>query len=206
MIKATFLNILAPILKSNVKIFIIGFNKTGTTTLHKFFRANRLRSAHFRAGKKIIAAEMSRNVSRERNVLKGIAGYTVYSDLNLLTDDCWLEANSYFREMHAAYPDSYFIFNDREVDNWLRSRMNHDYLIDRAVRYYKTDDREKIAEIWRAQYSSHKEAVKDFFGDKSRFMTFNIEHDKPGKIVHFLAEDFYLDEKKFAWRNKSDSA
>jgi hypothetical protein len=197
------LNALSWILKSDVKIFLIGFNKTGTTTLHHFFRRNGLRSAHFRANGRLIAAEMSRNVSRDTNILKGIEGFTVYSDLCLQTADVWLEANTYFPVMFRQYPRSYFILSDRNVERWIASRLHHGNLAQRAHAYYGTEDDVKIGDIWRKAYAEHKEAAEVFFRDKPRFLVFDIENHEPSRIASFLAPDFRINAAKFAWKNKS---
>ena len=99
------------------KIFVIGFNRTGTTTLHRFFRRNYIRSVQWHYDNRFVAIVMSRNIARGVDILNGIERFSAFSDLCFFTYDIWLEGNKYFREMHRAYPSAYFIFNDRPVEN-----------------------------------------------------------------------------------------
>ncbi len=203
--KLPFLNRLVAASRRDVKIFLIGFNKTGTTTIHKFLRANHIASAHFRARERIIALEMSRNIGRHEDVLHGISGFTAYSDFTFATADVWLEGSKYFATMHAHYPRAYFILNDRDVDTWVESRSGHDNLMERAMAFHGGATVENVKAIWRAEFEAHRSAVLSHFADNPRFLRFDIGKDDPSAIVNLLAPDFSLRASRFGWKNRGQA-
>jgi hypothetical protein len=80
------------------KIFVIGFNKTATTTFHKLFLANNLRSEH-------------RTVWHPDK-------FRCFSDNGNLNN---------FKELDKKYPGATFILNVRSLDTWLISRIAFGY-------------------------------------------------------------------------------
>ena len=78
------------------KVFVIGFNKTGTSSFHELFCINRLASQH----------STSWNLDR----------YQCFSD----------GGNYHpFEKLYAQYPSSLFILNTRSLEDWLISRFLH---------------------------------------------------------------------------------
>lgn len=190
------------------KVFIIGFNKCGTRTLHFFFKANGYRSIqakkkpwHRMSGWSFLAVAMEENIACGEHVLKGYSGYQVFSDLTYSSSTRLIEANRFFREFHHAFPDAYFIFNDRPVEKWIRSRINHvssrsGSLLANQSAVLKLPP-EAVIEYWREAYAAHKAAVCDYFAGNPRFMVFDIESDPPAKLAGKLAGDFRLDPSKW---------
>ena len=78
------------------KIFVIGFNKTATTTIHKLFMTNNLKSQHA--------------------TVWDLSNYDCFSDNGNLQD---------FRQLNNMYKDAIFILNIRSLTNWLISRFKH---------------------------------------------------------------------------------
>lgn len=78
------------------KYFVIGFNKTATSTFHNLFLENNLTSQH----------------STHWNTDE----YACFSDNGNL---------NYYKELDLKYEDSIFILNVRELDKWLVSRFKH---------------------------------------------------------------------------------
>ncbi|MFM8986086.1 MAG: sulfotransferase [Planctomycetia bacterium] len=200
--------------RSRPKIFVVGFNKTGTKSLHFFLTANGYRSVH---GKQkpwhgliqqpFIAVTMEDNLAAGRPVLSGLESYRAYSDLTYDTATRHIEANAFFREFHAAAPDAYFIFNDRPVEHWLRSRCNH--VSARSGSFLENQmqlnglSREATLDMWRTLYTTRKAEICDYFAGNPRFMIFDIEADPPQKLARFLAADFSLDCGKWAHLGKA---
>lgn len=184
------------------KIFLIGFNKCGTSTLHSFLAANGIRSVHWSVKGVNLAARMALNISKERPVLDGIDRHTAYSDLCFQTNFAWIEAVDFFRTFHAEHPDAYFVLNDRDVEHWIASRQRHPDLMARAKAFWKADE-EKVKDIWRAQYQRHKADVLAHFAGHDRFIVFDIENDSPSKLVSFLSADFALDATRYGHRKSS---
>lgn len=78
------------------KIFVIGFNKTATSTFDQLFKDNGLPSQH---------------------VTKwNVANYTCFGDNGNLND---------FKNLDKNYPNSLFILNVRPLRDWLISRFKH---------------------------------------------------------------------------------
>src|SRR5690606_33090385 len=117
----------------------------------------------------------------------------VFSDICYVTNELVIEGNAYFKQLHKEYPDSYFIFNDRPIDNWIRSRINHinskGSLLNRFSSALKIPP-EAVPDYWRQVYAAFKEEVISYFGVNSRFMIFDVENDAPEQLAAFLAEDF----------------
>ena len=104
------------------RIFLIGFNKCGTTSFHDYFKANGIASVHWRAN--TLALALHHNRTEGRPLLEGIDHWTAYTDMNCIPGSPWGQSNSdsaaliegcrYFRELHRDYPDALFILNTRD--------------------------------------------------------------------------------------------
>ena len=151
------------------KLFFIGFNKTGTKTLHNFFRSNGYLSVHSssymaqRLGLPPIAKLIQQNEAKGRPLLDGLDHYDVYSDMIYLTDRELIEANGLFRTFDAQNPGAYFVFNDRPVEKWVRSRLSHEggprgSFVGRYAKAMGIAE-EEAPERWRQDYARHKAEV-----------------------------------------------
>jgi hypothetical protein len=78
------------------KIFVIGFNKTATSTFHKLFLKNNLKSQH--------------------DTVWQINNFDCFSDNGDLNN---------FKKLDMDYPNSIFILNTRSLNKWLISRFQH---------------------------------------------------------------------------------
>ena len=116
------------------RIFLIGFNKCGTTSFHDYFKANNIDSIHWRANTLALALES--NLKANRRLLSEIDSWTAYTDMICIPGSPWGKSNSdnsnliegceYFRELHQDYPTSLFILNTRDPFHWIRSRLKND--------------------------------------------------------------------------------
>lgn len=79
------------------KVFLIGFNKTATRTITKFFKINGYKTQHD-----------SKNWDLEN--------YDFFSDLMFPCD---------FKNIYSKYPNSIFILNTRNLYDWIKSRCKH---------------------------------------------------------------------------------
>ena len=87
-----------------------------------------------------------------------------------------------------TFPDAYFIFNDRDVEQWIVSRKN--YKGGKGLKMYMLamNVTEEIAiEQWRQRYHEHKKQVLSFFAGDSKFCHFRIGTDDPARLVTFLS-------------------
>jgi Sulfotransferase domain len=95
--------------KSRAKVFCIGFNKTGTTTLHRYFELAGLNSSHDATYQK-----QTRTLGQDE-----LRSYLDSHDA--FTDG---ERADYAR-LAELYPEAKFILNTRELKKWLESRIKH---------------------------------------------------------------------------------
>jgi len=201
------------------RIFLIGFNKCGTTSFHDFFKANGIPSVHWRAN--TLAMAMHAQLSRGQSpVLAGLDGWTAYTDLICLPGTPWERSNStgqpvieachYFRELHRDYPDALFILNTRDPLDWIKSRLQHDqgrfaqaYLQALAADGISTE--EQLCERWLRDWYGHHSAVLDYFHAHApeRFLLFHIQHTPHGRLMQFLQPHFPLPAPVFPHHHRS---
>ncbi len=178
------------------KIFVIGFNKCGTTSLHKMFRRAGLASSHYRhhgadGSSAIIAEKMDQNARKGLPLLDGIADATAYSDMDMCQKRSYLSGIGQFRLLDRQYPGSRFILNTRDPENWLNSRCRHfdgGYLR-RAMAQAGVRDMHEMRAIWRLDWHARHAALQVHFATRrDQFLIFDIERDDPKTLCAFLPE------------------
>lgn len=193
------------------KIFIIGFNKTGTRTLHCFFKDNGLPSIHWdnnylvehfqeNLWKGLPLLGRKRVFNKKRNTNCFYKDGVVFSDMTDLRFN--KDPKDYYKILDVQYPNSKFILNFRDVNDWVKSRMNHGNLAERQMKFHKCDSVENLQKIWIKMYYSHMKDCESYFqGRDTDFLKFNLYEDGPNEICEFL-KDYYphLDPKK--WKVK----
>jgi hypothetical protein len=159
-------------------IFIIGFNKSATTALHLLFRKNGFPCVHWDYGD--LARTMLQNCCSDLPILTGYdKEFRVFSDMTFRTHRLRFEANSLFRVLDADYPNSFFVYNSRNIQDWLRSRALHkgydkESLIQFEMRLLKTLDPQKVLDKWRREREQFEEEMRDYFYGSSRFIEIDI--------------------------------
>lgn len=138
------------------KIFCIGLNKTGTTSLHLALEAMGLQSLHW-AGEAAYL-DVLRAKREGRRLLHYVGeGWDAYSDIETLS--------RHFEVADQHYPGSSFILTVRNREAWLDSRRRH---VERnrrnkangtyAGRYLRVEP-----EAWRIEWDEHLRRVTDYF-------------------------------------------
>tara|TARA_R110000868_G_scaffold378996_1_gene644668 strand:- start:314 stop:2431 length:2118 start_codon:yes stop_codon:yes gene_type:complete len=172
------------VIKPYNKIFQIGFNKCGTTSLHQMFIESGLKSVHWDGGK--IAKKIDSNIKQSKSPLNGVNEYDCYIDIENLGTNSF-PFIKYYDILDRAYPNSLFILNTRPLSNWAQSRLNHQrggYAnMFKKVLGVKTD--EELITIWTEQWTEHHNKVVDYFKNRDNFITFDIETEGD-KLVDFL--------------------
>lgn len=188
------------------KIFLIGFNKCGTTSFHKFFHAQGLKSWHFMLKNKYLAVEASQSNDIE-SCRRTFSHGQVFSDFTYLTEEEFHEPLDSYRLWREAFPDAYFILNSRDVDSWLNSRMKHrgGTFLSRYM-IFSEQSKEEIVTEWRNKFQSHTENVLSFFENDERFCHFMVGQDDIEKIVSFLSPDYSLSAEIFNHVNSTRSS
>lgn len=169
------------------KIFIIGFNKCGTQSLHDYFESNGYPCRHWDRGQ--LANTVFRNAEKGIPVMTGYENIKVFSDMEEFLRQKFAYMK-YFREMERDYPKAKFIYNNREVEGWIRSRNNHqdNYYINKTCEMLNMT-KEEVNDKWRREHKEHYENVVKYFEDKpGKLVIFDIEHDTIDKINDFFPE------------------
>lgn len=196
-----------PRLRQKPKIFVIGFNRCGTTSLHVLFKRNRIASLHYnvRDGNVTLPYLLSANLSLGLPLLSKVNRWTAYSDMGSVNRFSMFEGTRLFRQFHAEHPDAYFILNTRPVENWIKSRLSH--LNGQYARKFAACAgvaEAKLPAIWRRQRKAHHADVRAYFaGNDGRFLEFDIETGDPARIRDFLAPDHFIDIAHWGKRNET---
>jgi hypothetical protein len=188
------------------KIFVIGFPKCGTKSFQQSFTNCGLQSIHVidkRGIQDFTSLAAYRIKTAKENglpLLKDLSDYTAYS----LLSNC----NNYYRywpqlldvpTLDIQYPNSHFIFNDRNMDNWIRSINNWvDFGQIFRKRLIKFDipglpkGKGKEDQELKDWYLWHKNNMIDYFRHKNNFIIYNIENDHSDKLKEFLNLDNFV--------------
>jgi hypothetical protein len=150
------------------KVFCIGFQKTGTTSLF---------SALTTLGYKT-AAVVGRDWTAERLAQDGARFcIEIAKDFDAAQDMPW---PIFFRELDIAYPGSKFILTVRESESWFRSIENHfgDRADEMQAFIYGRDaaapagHKQRYLDI----YAEHEAAVRAYFANRpSDFLVMDLE-------------------------------
>jgi hypothetical protein len=163
------------------KVFAIGFNKTGTTSLHRIFEGLGYRSYH---------GTKWRETSR---VL-----------IHLLHDAFCDGVPDDFRRLDARFPNAKFILQVRDLDAWLDSRLEHIHRLppgkDRGPEWSATP--EAVAAWVRKWNAYHVEVLSHFRDRPGDLLLINFIRDAgaAARIAAFLGHAAAVD-KPHANRN-----
>lgn len=182
----------APDLTGLPYVFVIGFNKTATTTLHHFFEGNGLPAVHWDGNQ--LAITMMNNCLADRPILHGYDHrYRVFSDMIAQTKRIRLEANAFFRILDVDYPDAFFLFNNRDTDAWIASRWRKPCRrynctnVELEMGILNTRDPRQVEATWRREKHAFERDVRDYFAGHPRFLEFDItDAEAPVKIARLL--------------------
>jgi hypothetical protein len=204
--------------RSTKRIYQIGFNRSGTSSLTEFFKKNGFASIHFNKGD--LARDIIKNHEKGLPLFKGYENYQVFTDMEgvLERDSGRYDEQVFqelskkgvhpkmrrvseelFREIYQEDPDGVFILNIRPVEDWISSRLNHAGY----WRWYRIDEnttQEEVVNYWKKEYRDHINNVKDFFKDKGNLIVFDIsKHD--GKYLCDSLKKFDINCKPEYWKN-----
>jgi hypothetical protein len=189
---------------SRPKVFFIGFNKTATTSLHRLFLDSGYISFHHtkRQNKKEnIANIIDKNFKNNLPLLTNLETADCLIDMILSNNNRYLEANKYFRQLHQQYPDSYFILQIRNEENWIKSRLKHrskPSFAKRSISALGLKNTDELIQFWKAMKSNHFTDVRNYFCNSKKFIEYNIDKDDISKLINFLSPHFQL--KKEHWK------
>jgi hypothetical protein len=175
--------------RGHPKIFCVGFNKTGTTTLHRILQDQLCyRSAH-----KPRWTDWSITKDRLR-----LDPFDAFSDGGCAS----------VRNLDELYPEALFILNTRPLKHWILSRHKAVERSRRAVRWALTkyvplgwiasiinrwvlDNRDEAVIRWiRIRNSYHEHVIRYFEDRKEKLLVVNIEdEDFAAQLARFLGAE-----------------
>lgn len=159
----------AAIDRSYRKVFAIGFNKTGTTSIHRVFEAVGLRAVH------------STRWGREQWRLVQWT-YQAFSD----------GEPQAFQALDRRFPRSRFLLNVRDLDEWLDSRIEHGKYMETwqgQHRHPTPPSSDEMVQGWVRTRNAHHSEVLDYFSrrpDDLLVVNFIRDPDGATKIARFL--------------------
>ena len=171
-------------------------NKTGTSSLHAALLDLGFNSIHHGPPNyqslsehteeaKKIREEINRRKREGEKLLGHIKEYDAFSDIGPIVVN--------FEILDIQYPNSKFIYTQRDTDDWIASRIKH---VERnrknvARGIYKTNFVNVEESKWRKSKSSHYKRVKQYFSSRSNDILYiNIcEGEGYEKLCPFLGKD-----------------
>ncbi len=162
-------------------LFVVGFNKTGTNAIHQLFLKSGYNSVHWDEGK--IVERMLLNLGSSRRILRGYdRRFEVFSDLTLRRSASWIEGNQFFCQMAKDYPEAGFLYNYRDMGEWLASRSMHpgkfhkQSLMDFHLDSLGFQSPQAVREHWKVSRLNLENRLADYFsGDLARLATLSID-------------------------------
>ena len=167
------------------RVVLIGFNKCATRSFARLFEAAGHKVLHNKLRRPLrasvnVARLMMENETAGLKILSGIEDFTFYCDLVHVTDDTYYEGGMAFREIFADYPDTIFVLNLRDREDWIASRLNHGHgeFAERTQRALNLNSREAVADHWRKLWDRHVADVRAFARENpGNVIEFNIDRD-----------------------------
>lgn len=167
------------------KVFCVGFNKTGTTTLGKSFELLGYRNSSF-----------NKNVWRNY-YLKGRIGKVLYytSKFDSFDDLPWLKEDL-IPILDETFPGSKFVYLERSIDNWKNSISKWTY---KKKGYYP--DLDSLLD----DYNCHREFILDYFKNRTNDLLILQVDDPKGfeKLSIFLDKPIIAE--SFSVHNKTSN-
>lgn len=144
----------------------------------------------------ILAEQMQANLDQYYPVMDKMDNAHVYSDMFWHRENIWIDGVKMFREIHAQYPDAYFVLQTRDMDAWLRSKENHKKgaYIQRCQQFHQLD-RQYMLDWFKNDREQHEKAVRKHFLGYDRFLEYDLDNDEISKLIEFVKPDFFLNEK-----------
>lgn len=165
-----------------MKVFQIGFNRCGTSSIYEFFRQNGFNSIHGARG--YWETQFQKNLSEGKPLCNDEEDIIFWGDIQFI--------QRHFQIFAEQYPTSKFIYNIRNVDDWVLSRKKWFSENPPAVPYIRDKVAENIKDedYWKAEWAIQKKIIEEFFVGiySNRLLTFDIDKHTGEDIKNLLPE------------------
>jgi hypothetical protein len=182
---------------SAAKVFGIGLNKTGTSSLHRALELLGYRSLHFGG------LETHEHVLHAIDERKPILSY-IEPEPDAICDV--LAVTYYFYLADLQYPGSKFILTLRDVDDWLDSRRRH---VERnqqmkAAGEYEGPFLTVDLHTWAEEYRRHESIVRAYFAQRPQdLLAFRPADGDWTPLCEFLGRP--APDVPFPWENRYEA-
>jgi hypothetical protein len=189
-----------------MKIFCIGFNKTGTTSLRDFFHSEDFSSGDQQAFENNLNSYRFKNYSTFIEMIKqDFWGSNIFQDIPFSLPE-------FYKELYKEFPNAYYILTIRDNDEeWYNSLINWNlelfgqthkpydsfyihrgWVISLLTDCYGTPKYDPYnKEILIQAYNKHNQEVKEFFKNKPNFIELNLVQEKDtSRLSKFLGVKF----------------
>ena len=188
-------------MNSRARIFQIGFNKCGTSSLYQFFVRNGIPSVHWQDG--FLAARIHARMSAGQDPILDYPETTVFTDMVHLTHQILVEPYRAFDTLYRWHPDAYYVLNTRNCTDWIESRVRHG-LVPRYQSVFGLPDEAAVRRHWMREWYEHHARVLGFFASRpGRLLVYDLDRDQPEKLAGFLAANWHLDPALFGHDNRT---
>lgn len=172
-----------------VKIFNIGFHKTGTTSLSQFMRENHYRVLHntgysmerLNLGSQNEYGEDDGEAVDIAPLVDPVLLDRLVQEFDFFSDNPW---PLLYRYLDETYPGSSFILTRRDADAWINSLLNYvgsEKTLMRKLIYGYGNPKDHVTR-YRKVYIKHNNDVIEYFRGKDNLLVIDIESDN-----HFIA-------------------
>ena len=205
-------------LRSEKKIFIIGFNKCGTRSFTELFERSGIGCVHW--DDNLLAGYILKDIKESGTIRleKYYPESNAFTDIIYIQKSCddgnvlIVEIFEIIDDIMRSYPDAYYIINTRNVEDWLISRINHQrgnfaniykqFLFNKHNIEY-TDY--MLTEYWRyIWYKHHYKLLHKLNNDSSiKYLFYDIEKSSITDLVKFLEPDYQLKGQSFPKKGKT---
>lgn len=181
------------------KIFVIGHHKIATRSIDRLFRWDGYSTMHCKKGK--IAKTMLANLRLFKPLLHGLESIQVFSDMEYVSSDGDLFFGyRLFPQLDYHYPGSYFIYNHRRVEDWIKSQFTHrNKALGSYTRRYKKALKkllnvEAISDQQLEQHfidcwSQHEQDVNRYFRNRDNLIRLDITNaDSKSEFIHTIRQ------------------
>jgi hypothetical protein len=160
-------------------VFVVGFPKSGTTSLYEMFKCSGVLSSHYCCGSQndhqpcgtlgTMGVCMQRNLEKGLSILEDCGGYDFYGQMDcerrLDTSEysMFLPQHFHLEELHEFAPNATLILNLRPAEDWVRSIMNWFGYSTRFLNAFGVDKRNvDKEEALKLIYNNHTRTIRNF--------------------------------------------
>lgn len=180
------------------RVFAIGLNKTGTSSLHEAFGILGLQSLHW--GGPAIRQMVEASLAAGDPLLSRLdPRFDAFSDIAALSTS--------YELLDRQYPGSRFILTVRPVDDWIASRRRHveRNQARRSTGEYQGTFVEVDEAAWRAEWDRHVQGVRAYFAGRDDLLEIDLTTGAAwGPLCRLL--DVPPPSRPFPWANRSPAS